>query len=126
MIKLRAEINLKEYYSEYLLLCWFFQCWLGDVDGQGFVYEEPATPSVQRYHSLTGWRDFVERVGEHVVEVFKGSNPIDKCTLDLNEEYTQITYMEPYFDTYGMKDRIMNFDQNYDLCCFTYFRWSCP
>eukprot|EP00061_Rhincodon_typus_P017240 g45844.t1 len=34
--------------------------------------------------------------------------------------YIQITYVEPFFDTYEMKDRITYFDKNYNLRCFMY------
>ncbi|NWR71053.1 DOCK7 protein, partial [Centropus unirufus] len=61
-----------------------------------------------------------ERFGEDVLEVIKDSNPVDKCKLDPNKAYIQITYVEPYFDTYEMKDRITYFDKNYNLRRFMY------
>eukprot|EP00079_Xenopus_tropicalis_P024386 XP_012816997.1 PREDICTED: dedicator of cytokinesis protein 7 isoform X12 [Xenopus tropicalis] len=61
-----------------------------------------------------------ERFGEDVVEVIKDSNPVDKCKLDPNKAFIQITYVEPYFDTYEMKDRITYFDKNYNLRRFMY------
>ncbi|GCB61581.1 hypothetical protein scyTo_0012944 [Scyliorhinus torazame] len=61
-----------------------------------------------------------ERFGEDVVEVIKDSNPVDKCKLDPSKAYIQITYVEPYFDTYEMKDRITYFDKNYNLRRFMY------
>lgn len=36
------------------------------------------------------------------------------------QAYVQITYVEPYFDTYEMKDRITYFDKNYNLRRFVY------
>lgn len=36
------------------------------------------------------------------------------------QAYIQITYVEPYFDTYEMKDRITYFDKNYNLRRFMY------
>lgn len=38
----------------------------------------------------------------------------------LSQAYIQITYVEPYFDTYEMKDRITYFDKNYNLRRFMY------
>lgn len=84
-----------------------------------------------------------ERFGEDQVEVIKDSNPVDKCKLDPNkvgrrqakrsrlgsggsrnrpvpQAFVQITYVEPYFDTYEMKDRITYFDKNYNLRRFVY------
>lgn len=36
------------------------------------------------------------------------------------QAFIQITYVEPYFDTYEMKDRITYFDKNYNLRRFVY------
>lgn len=38
----------------------------------------------------------------------------------LLQAFIQITYVEPYFDTYEMKDRITYFDKNYNLRRFVY------
>ncbi|MEQ2180899.1 hypothetical protein GOODEAATRI_006034 [Goodea atripinnis] len=37
-----------------------------------------------------------------------------------NQAYLQITYAEPYFDTYELKERITYFDKNYNLRTFMY------
>lgn len=38
----------------------------------------------------------------------------------LLQAYLQITYVEPYFDTYELKERITYFDKNYNLRTFMY------
>uniref|UniRef100_A0A8C1HJF3 Dedicator of cytokinesis 8 n=1 Tax=Cyprinus carpio carpio TaxID=630221 RepID=A0A8C1HJF3_CYPCA len=38
----------------------------------------------------------------------------------VNEVYIQITYVEPYFDDYEMKDRLTNFEKNFNLRRFMY------
>uniref|UniRef100_A0AAQ4PWN5 Dedicator of cytokinesis 7 n=1 Tax=Gasterosteus aculeatus aculeatus TaxID=481459 RepID=A0AAQ4PWN5_GASAC len=91
----------------------------GDLDEQEFVYKEPAiTKLAEISHRLEGF--YGERFGEDQVEVIKDSNPVDKCKLDPNKACIQITYVEPYFDTYEMKDRITYFDKNYNLRRFVY------
>ncbi|XP_078188194.1 dedicator of cytokinesis protein 7 isoform X34 [Callithrix jacchus] len=97
----------------------FYGTKFGDLDEQEFVYKEPAiTKLAEISHRLEGF--YGERFGEDVVEVIKDSNPVDKCKLDPNKAYIQITYVEPYFDTYEMKDRITYFDKNYNLRRFMY------
>ncbi|KAM5256423.1 dedicator of cytokinesis protein 7 [Ctenodactylus gundi] len=97
----------------------FYGTRFGDLDEQEFVYKEPAiTKLAEISHRLEGF--YGERFGEDVVEVIKDSNPVDKCKLDPNKAYVQITYVEPYFDTYEMKDRITYFDKNYNLRRFMY------
>ncbi|XP_068095450.1 dedicator of cytokinesis protein 7 isoform X12 [Hyperolius riggenbachi] len=97
----------------------FYGTRFGDLDEQEFVYKEPAiTKLAEISHRLEGF--YGERFGEDVVEVIKDSNPVDKCKLDANKAFIQITYVEPYFDTYEMKDRITYFDKNYNLRRFMY------
>lgn len=36
------------------------------------------------------------------------------------QAYIQITYVEPYFDTYELKDRVTYFDRNYGLRTFLF------
>ncbi|XP_036825045.1 dedicator of cytokinesis protein 7 isoform X14 [Oncorhynchus mykiss] len=97
----------------------FYGSKFGDLDEQEFVYKEPAiTKLAEVSHRLEGF--YGERYGEDQVEVIKDSNLVDKCKLDPNKAYVQITYVEPYFDTYEMKDRITYFDKNYNLRRFVY------
>ncbi|XP_064187975.1 dedicator of cytokinesis protein 7 isoform X20 [Anguilla rostrata] len=97
----------------------FYGSKFGDLDEQEFVYKEPAiTKLAEISHRLEGF--YGERFGEDQVEVIKDSNPVDKCKLDPNKAFVQITYVEPYFDTYEMKDRITYFDKNYNLRRFVY------
>lgn len=36
------------------------------------------------------------------------------------QAYLQITYVEPFFDTYELKERVTYFDKNYNLRTFMY------
>ncbi|XP_069498129.1 dedicator of cytokinesis protein 7 isoform X12 [Ambystoma mexicanum] len=97
----------------------FYGSKFGDLDEQEFVYKEPAiTKLAEISHRLEGF--YGDRFGEDMVEMIKDSNPVDKCKLDPNKAFIQITYVEPYFDTYEMKDRITYFDKNYNLRRFMY------
>lgn len=55
-----------------------------------------------------------------MVEIVKDSNPVDKTKLDPQKAYIQITYVEPHFDTYELKDRVTYFDRNYGLRTFLF------
>uniref|UniRef100_A0A6I8P388 Dedicator of cytokinesis 7 n=1 Tax=Ornithorhynchus anatinus TaxID=9258 RepID=A0A6I8P388_ORNAN len=113
-----SKIDGKRMFGTYFRVG-FYGTKFGDLDEQEFVYKEPAiTKLAEISHRLEGF--YGERFGEDVVEVIKDSNPVDKCKLDPNKAYVQITYVEPYFDTYEMKDRITYFDKNYNLRRFMY------
>uniref|UniRef100_A0A672GK90 Dedicator of cytokinesis 6 n=1 Tax=Salarias fasciatus TaxID=181472 RepID=A0A672GK90_SALFA len=96
----------------------FYGCQFGDLDEQEFVYKEPSiTKLAEISHRLEEF--YSERFGD-VVKIIKDSNPVDKTKLDPNKAYLQITYVEPFFDTYEMKERITYFDKNYNLRTFMY------
>lgn len=54
------------------------------------------------------------------MEVIKDSTPVDKTKLDPNKAYIQITFVEPYFDEYEMKDRVTHFEKNFNLRRFMF------
>ncbi|XP_041813912.1 dedicator of cytokinesis protein 7-like isoform X1 [Chelmon rostratus] len=97
----------------------FYGCRFGDLDEQEFVYKEPSiTKLAEISHRLEEF--YSERFGDDAVEIIKDSNPVDKNKLDPNKAYLQITYVEPFFDTYELKERITYFDKNYNLRTFMY------
>lgn len=65
------------------------------------------------FHKTKGF--YGEKFGEEYFEVIKDSDTVDRQKLDPNKAYIQLTYVEPYFDEYEMKDRITYFDKNYNL-----------
>ena len=60
-------------------------------------------------------RFYGEKFGQDNFEVIKDSDAVEREKLDPNKAYVQLTYVEPYFDEYEMKDRITYFDKNYNL-----------
>lgn len=97
----------------------FYGSKFGDLDEQEFVYKEPAITKLPEIsHRLEGF--YGQCFGEDNVEVIKDSAPVDKSKLDPNKAYIQITFVEPYFDEYEMKDRVTYFEKNFNLSRFMY------
>uniref|UniRef100_A0A8C8SQD4 Dedicator of cytokinesis 6 n=1 Tax=Pelusios castaneus TaxID=367368 RepID=A0A8C8SQD4_9SAUR len=97
----------------------FYGSRFGDLDEQEFVYKEPSiTKLAEISHRLEEF--YAERFGDDLVEIIKDSNPVDKARLDPNKAYIQLTYVEPFFDTYELKDRVTYFEKNYDLRTFLF------
>ncbi|XP_076977876.1 dedicator of cytokinesis protein 6 isoform X1 [Tamandua tetradactyla] len=97
----------------------FYGARFGDLDEQEFVYKEPSiTKLAEISHRLEEF--YTERFGEGLVAIIKDSNPVDKSKLEPQKAYIQITYVEPYFDTYELKDRVTYFDRNYGLRTFLF------
>uniref|UniRef100_A0A8C4LU61 Dedicator of cytokinesis 8 n=1 Tax=Equus asinus asinus TaxID=83772 RepID=A0A8C4LU61_EQUAS len=97
----------------------FYGSKFGDLDEQEFVYKEPAITKLPEIsHRLEGF--YGQCFGAEFVEVIKDSAPVDKTKLDPNKAYIQITFVEPYFDEYEMKDRVTYFEKNFNLRRFMY------
>ncbi|XP_004677678.1 PREDICTED: dedicator of cytokinesis protein 8 isoform X2 [Condylura cristata] len=97
----------------------FYGSKFGDLDEQEFVYKEPAITKLPEIsHRLEGF--YSQCFGAEFVEVIKDSAPVDKSKLDPNKAYIQITFVEPYFDEYEMKDRVTYFEKNFNLRRFMY------
>ncbi|XP_052043933.1 dedicator of cytokinesis protein 8 isoform X1 [Apodemus sylvaticus] len=97
----------------------FYGSRFGDLDEQEFVYKEPAITKLPEIsHRLEGF--YGQCFGAEFVEVIKDSAPVDKTKLDPNKAYIQITFVEPYFDEYEMKDRVTYFEKNFNLRRFMY------
>ncbi|XP_066563982.1 dedicator of cytokinesis protein 7 isoform X2 [Amia ocellicauda] len=112
------KINNQRMFGTYFRVG-FYGCRFGDLDEQEFVYKEPSiTKLAEISHRLEEF--YSERFGDDTVEIVKDSNPVDKTKLDPNKAYLQITYVEPFFDTYELKERITYFDKNYNLRAFMY------
>lgn len=47
--------------------------------------------------------------------MIKDSDAVEREKLDPDKAYVQLTYVEPFFDEYEMKDRITYFDKNYNI-----------
>ncbi|XP_008101523.2 dedicator of cytokinesis protein 8 isoform X1 [Anolis carolinensis] len=97
----------------------FYGAIFGDLDEQEFVYKEPAITKLPEIsHRLEGF--YGQCFGEDRVTVIKDSTPVDKSKLDPSKAYIQITFVEPYFDDYEMKDRVTHFEKNFNLRRFMY------
>ncbi|NWY46142.1 DOCK8 protein, partial [Sylvia atricapilla] len=97
----------------------FYGSKFGDLDEQEFVYKEPTITKLPEIsHRLEGF--YGQCFGEDAVEVIKDSAPVDKSKLDPNKAYIQITFVEPYFDEYEMKDRVTYFEKNFNISRFMY------
>ncbi|XP_019733592.1 dedicator of cytokinesis protein 8 [Hippocampus comes] len=91
----------------------------GDLDEREFIYKEPAITHLPEIsHRLENF--YSQCFGEDVLVMIKDSTPVDRKQLNPNKAYIQVTYVEPYFDDYEMKDRLTNFEKNFNLRRFMY------
>ncbi|XP_061881714.1 dedicator of cytokinesis protein 8 isoform X1 [Entelurus aequoreus] len=97
----------------------FYGAKFGDLDEREFIYKEPSITHLPEIsHRLENF--YAQCFGEDILVMIKDSTPVDRKQLNPNKAYIQITYVEPYFDDYEMKDRLTNFDKNFNLRRFMY------
>ncbi|CAG2054092.1 unnamed protein product [Timema podura] len=63
---------------------------------------------------------YAERFGSENVVIIKDSNVVDLSNLDYEKAYIQITYVEPYFESYESRHRITYFERNFNIKKFFY------
>ncbi|KAA0713928.1 Dedicator of cytokinesis protein 8 [Triplophysa tibetana] len=97
----------------------FYGSKFGDLDEQEFIYKEPGITHLPEIsHRLENF--YSECFGVEVLEMIKDSTPVHRNKLNPNKAYIQITFVEPFFDDYEMKDRLTNFEKNFNLRRFMY------
>uniref|UniRef100_A0A8C6V2M6 Dedicator of cytokinesis 8 n=1 Tax=Neogobius melanostomus TaxID=47308 RepID=A0A8C6V2M6_9GOBI len=97
----------------------FYGSTFGDLDEREFIYKEPAITHLPEIsHRLENF--YSQCFGDDTLVMIKDSSPVDRARLNPNKAYIQITYVEPYFDDYEMKDRMTNFEKNFNLRRFMY------
>ncbi|KAJ8414036.1 hypothetical protein AAFF_G00066340 [Aldrovandia affinis] len=97
----------------------FYGAKFGDLDEREFIYKEPGITHLPEIsHRLEGF--YSQCFGEDALEMIKDSTPVDRNKLNPNKAYIQISFVEPYFDDYEMKDRLTNFEKNFNLRRFMY------
>ncbi|KAM9393376.1 dedicator of cytokinesis protein 8 isoform 2-T2 [Pholidichthys leucotaenia] len=97
----------------------FYGAKFGDLDEQEFIYKEPGITHLPEIsHRLENF--YSQCFRDDTLVMIKDSTPVDRKQLNPNKAYIQITYVEPYFDDYEMKDRLTNFEKNFNLRRFMY------
>lgn len=97
----------------------FFGARFGDLDHEEFVYKERFLAKLPEIsHRLESF--YASIFGAENVEVIKDSNPVDITKLDPDKAYIQITYVEPYFDSWELESRHTSFERNFGIKRFIY------
>ncbi|XP_027889254.1 dedicator of cytokinesis protein 8 isoform X1 [Xiphophorus couchianus] len=97
----------------------FYGVKFGDLDEREFIYKEPGITHLPEIsHRLENF--YSQCFGDETLVMIKDSTPVDRKQLNPSKAYIQITYVEPFFDDYEMKDRLTNFEKNFNLRRFMY------
>nr|CAD7402776.1 unnamed protein product [Timema poppensis] len=97
----------------------FYGTKFGDLNGEEFIYKEPTLTKLPEIFSRLE-NFYAERFGSENVVIIKDSNVVDLSNLDYEKAYIQITYVEPYFESYESRHRITYFERNFNIKKFFY------
>ncbi|CAG0892792.1 unnamed protein product, partial [Darwinula stevensoni] len=92
----------------------FYGSMFGDVDREEFIYKEPPLTKLSEIsHRLESF--YMERFGPNRVMMIKDSNPVEYSQLLSEKAYIQITYVEPYLETWEFRYRVTAYEQNNNI-----------
>ena len=109
----------KRCFGTYFRVRFFGARFGGDLDGQDFVYKEPAVTKLaeisHRFEDL-----YAAKFGPNALHMIKDSNEVDQKSLDPSQAYIQIIYVEPHFERREQKRRRTHLQRSYRLKQFLY------
>ena len=105
----------------------FYGSRFGDLDGEEYVYKEKALAKLPEIaHRFEQF--YCDKYGKENVSIIKDSKMVEQSKLDPAKAYIQITYLEPYFDDFELRDRVTAYERNYNisnsLTLFTIWKMS--
>ncbi|XP_071954468.1 dedicator of cytokinesis protein 7-like [Antedon mediterranea] len=113
-----VELDKKRMFGTYFRVG-YFGTKFGDLDGEEFIYKEPKITKLPEIaHRLQNF--YEDRFGEENLVMMKDSRKVDVSTLDPLKSYIQVTYVEPYFESFEYDIRRTHFDKSYNLRRFVF------
>ncbi|EDW04302.1 GH11724 [Drosophila grimshawi] len=113
-----AQLQGKRVFGTYFRVG-FYGAKFGDLDQQEFIYKEPTLTKLPEIFSRLQ-NFYADRFGPDSVHIIKDSNNFDINTLEPEKAYIQITYVEPFFETYEMRHRETYFERNFNIKRFIF------
>lgn len=118
-----AQLHGKRVFGTYFRVG-FYGSKFGDLDQQEFIYKEPTLTKLPEIFSRLQ-NFYSDRFGADVVQIIKDSNSVES-NLDPEKAYIQITYVEPYFETFELRHRETHFERNFNISKFFIFNYFIP
>ncbi|XP_060701989.1 dedicator of cytokinesis protein 7-like isoform X1 [Hemiscyllium ocellatum] len=97
----------------------FYGSLFGELNGKEYIYKEPGITNLVEI-SARLQEFYKKQFGKDQVEIIKESSLVKKGNLNPSKAYLQITYVEPYFEEYELKNRVSYYERNSNLRRFIY------
>ena len=92
----------------------FYGSRFGDLDGEEYIYKEKCLTRLAEI-ALRLEKFYGDKFGKDNVVIIKDSKEVESSKLDADKAYIQVTYVEPYFDDYELRDRVTLFERNFNI-----------
>lgn len=113
-----SQLNGKRVFATYFRVG-FYGSKLGDLDQNEYIYKEP--PFTKLPEIFNRLQMFYEgRFGSEIVVIIKDSNVVDLTSLDADKIYLQITFVEPYFEAFELRQRETHFERSFNINRFIF------
>jgi len=97
----------------------FYGSRFGDLDGEEYIYKEkPLAKLVEIAHRIENF--YGDKFGKDNLILIKDSKGVNASDLQPEKAYIQITYVEPFFDSYDLKERVTTFERNFNILRFIF------
>lgn len=97
----------------------FYGWMFGDLHLKEFIYKDEALMKLSEF-SLKLETLYSEQLGKDKIEIIKDSNDVDHSKLSDKKAYIQVTYVDPYFEEWELKDRRTIFDKMFNIRRFSF------
>ena len=85
-----------------------------DLDGEEYIYKDKVLAKLPEIsHRFETF--YCNKFGKENVSIIKDSKMVEPSKLDPHIAYIQITYVEPYFDDFELRDRVTAFERNFKI-----------
>ena len=89
-----------------------------DLDGEEYIYKDKVLAKLPEIsHRFETF--YCNKFGKENVSIIKDSKMVEPSKLDPHIAYIQITYVEPYFDDFELRDRVTAFERNFKISKLT-------
>ena len=92
----------------------FYGSRFGDLDGEEYIYKEKVLAKLSEI-ALRLEQFYGDKYGKENLVIINDSKIVEQSKLDPLKAYIQVTYVEPYFDDYEMRDRVTAFEKNFTI-----------
>ena len=116
-----VQLHGKRIFSTYFRVG-FYGSRFGDLDGEEYIYKEKALAKLPEIaHRFEEF--YFKKYGKDNMVIIKDSKIVEQSKLDPAKAYIQITYVEPFFHDYELRDRVTTFERNFNISKWWILKW---